>query len=142
MQITTYTGCGHTKKHRGGFATRDQTIEVTRDGTCPTCRREAAENLAQQVRDGLTLPQLTGTPAQIERATAIRARWVATEIIGGGHTADQLYVIYAYDNPYADTFTDPAEAIAALDAMLAARTAAAWWIENGDYIGMTLAANR
>lgn len=132
--MTTFA-CGHPAKP-------GRTPDPTKP--CKPCRNAAKRARVEAARDellsGAPLPDLTGSPKQIEWANRIRSEALAGEYMGGQmRLAYKLTIMldgdeitYATDtmDPYADTPNLTVEQ--ALDAIADELTAtsAAWWIER------------
>lgn len=104
-------GCGHESEVQlfGPHAARKRRIEWLREhGECQACRRAAQDAAAAEAAERLgELPALVGSPKQIAWAEKIRAlRLVEAKAEAKAANAEDRF------------------------AALAAKTSAAWWIDN------------
>lgn len=131
--MTTFA-CGHPAKP-------GRTPDPTKP--CKPCRNAAKRARVEAARDALldghTLPDLTGTPKQVEWATRIRDEALTGEYMGGQMLllgmrieTDDDQIVYAVDSmdPYTETpdltLTQARETITPT----LNTTSAAWWIER------------
>lgn len=113
--------CGHTEVVElfGPCKQRDATVERLSARVCADCYREQARQADQQLIDAVnaevSLPELIGTPKQVEWAEAIRAK---------AYNAFKVTLACAPDN---DTMKRKVDAIMA-------NQSAKWWIDNRNNI--------
>lgn len=123
--------CGHEVQ-----PTRRTPEPTSKSRDCRPCK----DARAAAAREAVELPDLAGTPKQVGWATTIRSQWIENALTTD-HTGD---IILAEGMGYATTdlgtWTDPAEAGAAVTQMIATRTAT-WWIQYRGNVAAALRAN-